>query len=652
MFSPLKLACAALVRVAIALLCAVTPAFAQATPSPSPSVAVPGNGEEIIPFLNQTIVWYRQLTIQQQLATEPSDVLFFNDNRQTADQVVRLAFDFGRARAQALAAQPGSGTQQSGQPSPYQRLIDAAARSDQQVKASQQQVDALRIQVANASGAKKRNLQALLDETESELELFQARRDTLRNLLQFATGASGSGGAVNLLSQVEELARSTPVAAANSKETPAQGTSSQGNGAANIALAARERKEQPTGMLALIGDIMSVHRKLGALDDNLRLTDELQQSSKDLRTPLLAKVRELTQRGDALAAAQDGTQNPSVLAQQRKELEALTQEYKQLSASILPLGKQNILLDVYKRSTTNWRNAVNNEYQGEVKGLILRLGGLAVILGVVLGTFELWRKAIFRYVAEPRRRYQFLLLRRIVLWITIAVIIALSFASELGAITTFAGLLTAGIAVALQNVILSVAGYFFLVGKYGVRVGDRVQVAGVTGDVVDIGLVRLHMMEVTGGATPRPTGRIVVFSNAVVFQANAGLFKPIPGTNFLWHEVTLTLGPETDYRAAEKRLLDAVIQVFEEYREQMDVQRRSMERALNRATIRAFVPESHLHLTSTGLEVVIRYPVELDNAAEIDDRVTRALVETIEQEPRLRLLGSTIRAEEQPAEVK
>jgi len=268
-----------------------------------------------------------------------------------------------------------------------------------------------------------------------------------------------------------------------------------------------------------------------------------------------------------------------------------------------------------------------------------------------LGVFELWRRAIYRYIAEPRRRYQFLLLRRIVLWIVIAIVIALAFASELSAVTTFAGLLTAGIAVALQNVILSVAGYFFLVGKYGVRVGDRVQVAGVTGDVVDIGLVRLHLMEVSGGPSPRPTGRVVVFSNAVVFQANAGLFKQIPGTNFLWHEITLTLGPETDYRAAEKRLLEAVNHVFDEYREKMELQRRSMERALNTAGIREFAPESHLHITATGLEVVIRYPVELSTAAEIDDRVTRALIENIGREPRLRLLGSTIRTEE-PEEVE
>jgi small-conductance mechanosensitive channel len=384
------------------------------------------------------------------------------------------------------------------------------------------------------------------------------------------------------------------------------------------------------------------------LKDNLDLTDELADSGRQLRAPLLAQIRELSQKGDQLAAEPE-SQDPVALAEQRKQITALTQQYKQLSASLLPLGKLNILLEVYKRSTNNWRASVDSQYRNEIKGLALRLSLLAIILGVIMGIFELWRRAIFRYITDARRRYQFLLLRRIVLWIVVAIVIGLAFASELGAVTTFAGLLTAGIAVALQNVILSIAGYFFLVGKYGVRVGDRVQVAGVTGDVVDIGLVRLHLMEVSAGPSPIPTGRIVAFSNAVVFQANAGLFKPIPGTNFLWHEISLTLGPETDYRGAEKRLLEAVNQIFEEYREKMEHQRRSMERALNTSSLRAFTPESHLHLIPTGLEVVIRYPVELGTAAEIDDRVTRALIEAIEREPRLRLLGSTIKAEEQPA---
>jgi small-conductance mechanosensitive channel len=619
-----------------------TLALAQESPAPSNS------GEEIVPFLNQTIVWYRQLASQQQLANEPSDVLFLNDNKQVADQVVRLAFEFARARAQALASQPASpSAQSSSTPNQFQRLADAATKADQQVKNSQQEIDNFRRQLATATGAKRRQLQATLDETQSELDLFQARRDTLRNMLQFATGNSGALGTSTLSGQIDELARAVPAAALSSASgvENAKSTSGQSNA---ISVASKERKEEPTGILALTTDIFATHRKLQALKDNVRLTDSLQQAAKELRTPLLASIRELTQRGDQLAAQPD-SQDPAVLTQQRKDLDSLTQQYKQLSTALLPLGKLNILLDVYKRSTSNWSNAIEDEYQGELKGLVLRLGGLAVLLAIVVGVSELWRRATFRYVTDTRRRYQFLLLRRIVVWVTVAIIVSFAFASELSSITTFAGLLTAGIAVALQNVILSVAGYFFLIGKYGVRVGDRVQVAGVTGDVVDIGLVRLHLMEVTGGSSARPTGRVVVFSNAVVFQANAGMFKQIPGTNFLWHEITLTLGPESNYREVEQRMLEAVNHVFDEYREKMELQRRNMERSLNSVAIASFKPESHLHLTPTGLEVVIRYPVELGNAAEIDDRITRELLTAIERHPKLRLLGSVIK--EEPAEV-
>jgi hypothetical protein len=81
----------------------------------------------------------------------------------------------------------------------------------------------------------------------------------------------------------------------------------------------------------------------------------------------------------------------------------------------------------------------------------------------------------------------------------------------------------------------------------------------------------------------------------------------------------------------------------------MELQRRSMERALNSARIKEFTPESRLRLTGAGLEIVIRYPVELGSAAEIDDRITRELIEAIDREPRLHLLGSTVKVEEAPA---
>src|SRR5215472_14089868 len=67
--------------------------------------------EDVISFVNQTIVWYRQLANQQQLVSQPSDAVFLNDNRQIAEQVVRLSFDFARNQAQLLAGQTASTAQ-------------------------------------------------------------------------------------------------------------------------------------------------------------------------------------------------------------------------------------------------------------------------------------------------------------------------------------------------------------------------------------------------------------------------------------------------------------------------------------------------------------------------------------------------------------
>src|SRR5437868_8075817 len=158
---------------------------------------------------------------------------------------------------------------------------------------------------------------------------------------------------------------------------------------------------------------------------------------------------------------------------------------------------------------------------------------MPVAMGAVVVGGEIWRRTTFRYIHDVRRRYQFLLLRRVVMWVAIILIIVLAFATQLGSAVTFAGLITAGVAVALQNVIVSVVAYFFLIGKYGIRVGDRVQIGDVTGEVVDIGLVRMHIMELGGAGDMQPTGRVVAFSNSIVFQPTAGVFKQIPGTSFL-----------------------------------------------------------------------------------------------------------------------
>jgi small-conductance mechanosensitive channel len=593
--------------------------------------------QEVIQFLNQTINWYRELALERQIATEPSDVLVVNDNRQVADQVVRFAFDFARAEAQWRTDQAGSNEtkSQSGGPSQYQSLLQLSAKLDNQVRELDGELQSLRQKLETASGPKRRDLQSNISEVQSEADLTNARRDAIRSMVEFVNGTSTSGsGATGLRAQVEALARSVPA-----DLTQPFATGQSGNHQSNSAFPSGSGKPEPSGIWGLTADLLALSSKIRALEGTIQLTDALAESSKQLRAPLVNKLTQLSQQGDVLANQAD-TANPTTLAQEKQDLDALTAQFKQISAVVLPLSKQGILLGLYKTSLTNWQAAIKSRYRVELKGLALRLVLLGVVLAIVIGLAELWRRAIFRYVHEPRRRYQFLLLRRIILWFVIAVVVAFAFASQLGSVATFAGLITAGVAVALQNVILSIAGYFFLIGRFGIRVGDRVQIAGVTGEVVDIGLVRMHLLELGSGGLEAPTGRVVAFSNSIVFQPTAGLFKQIPGTSFVWHEITLTLSPESDYQVVEERLLGAVQAVFEDYREEMERQRRQMERALNSIAGNELRPRSRLRLTQSGLEAVIRFPVDLQNAPEIDDRVTRELLKAIDREPKLKLVGS------------
>jgi small-conductance mechanosensitive channel len=629
--APIRLA------VSFAIALAVSAPLAMRSRAQSPQdQGVPG-ASQIIQYLNQTLEWHRQISTEEQLATEPPDTLFVSDNKQLDVEIVRLSFDFARA---AAALQPGAtlDTGSDVQPSRYRALQKSAAAAQAEVKQTQQEIAPLREQIASATGRKQRDLQIQMDELQSELALAQTRSNTLRDMMQFVSGAGAAGG--NLTAEVDELQHSVPeIATSNSSNAESTKAAATAGVAAGAAAAQNNRRNEPSGILNLVTSLFTLNRKIRLLNEAIGSTSALSQASRQMRSPMVSSLTAAAQQGEQLAKQAD-TATPAQLQDLTRQLDALTTKFKQLSSVVLPLGKQSILLDSSRSNLTRWRDTVRSQYELELKETALRVVVFGGIIFIVLLLAEVWRRAIFRYIHDIRRRYQFLLLRRILLWCVIGITIAFALASEIGSLATFAGLITAGLAVALQNVILAIAGYFFLIGKYGVRVGDRVQISGITGDVIDIGLIRLHLMEVGGSGSDRhPTGRVVVFSNSVVFQPTASFYKQIPGTNFVWHEVSLMLAPESDYSVAEKRVLGAVEKVFEEYHEHIEQQHRNMEHTLN-MTVPKPRPQSRLHLAQNGLEVVVRYPVELDTASEVDDKVTRELLHALAQAPKLRLVGS------------
>ena len=279
--------------------------------------------------------------------------------------------------------------------------------------------------------------------------------------------------------------------------------------------------------------------------------------------------------------------------------------------------------------------------RAEVYSLLLRICALGILLALVSFGAIMWRKLTFRYVPDLHRRHQLMQLRRLAIAAVIALILVFMLGGDLRVLATVMGFAAAGVALALQNVILSFAGYFYISGRFGIRVGDRVQLAGVTGDVLEIGLLKLTMMELTNDANGRqPTGRVVIFPNSIVYQANGNFFNQLPGAHYLWNEMRLTLAPDCDYRLAEQRLMEVVGAVFARYRDSIQRDYHNVESGLN-ISFENPRPFSRLQLSDAGIEVVVRYPVPLQTTAQAVDEISRRLIDAINREPGLRLVPQT-----------
>jgi small-conductance mechanosensitive channel len=600
-----------------------------ASPAPAPG-AVPMTGIEVIQVLDQTIDWYRTLGIQQQVSNEPSDLLILYDNRQTAHQVIGLAFDVARTNAEILAKQPGLKNGAGASSASSQYLSDLQSKFAAQGVKVQDELQTSQAQLAAALPEQKTELQAKISELQGELDLVNARKSLVATLSSF-TNQSDTGGisASALKAQVDAMAVAVP-ASSGAGSPNAVSTGSASSPAPNSSVpppaltGANEITAARFGIWDLAADVVRLSEKAATIDTVDQRTAALQATFARFRTPLIEQLKQLSARGDELASQADAADS-ATLNSERSELDALSEQFKQASTLLIPLSKVGVLLDQYRRNLANWHDAIENQYGNALKTLGVRLGVLAVVLAIVFVASHVWRRAVLRYVQDTRRRYQFLLLRRIALWCLVIVIIGFAFASELGSIVTFAGLITAGLAVAMQSVLVSIVGYFFLIGKYGLRVGDRVQIGEVTGEVIDLGLVRLHLMELGGHGSLGPTGRVVAFANSIVFQVSSGLFKQIHGVNFAWREITVSLPPGIDYAAAKRKLTAAVTNALMEDREEILRQTQEIQRATSSNAGGDAQPRVQLSFSATGVDAHIRYPVHLQNAGEMEERVSQAV---------------------------
>lgn len=503
----------------------------SADTSPSAEYQLPSD-EQVIAFLVQSVDWYRHIYVERQVAGDPADMLFLEDNRPIVAQIARLSFEFARADA-AMPATAGPSARHPAVPSTTDlaRFIEFKKQNDDAIQKTNANIDALKKQIAAAHGAERRKLQPAMDEAQSRLELLQASSEGLNNLIDFVQNA-GAGGtqSQNFPSAIDNLAQTVPEV--NDAATALTKLPMQNAGAAAT-------RTPDSGILGLAGEASALRHKLGVIDEKVLLTDNLAQSAQDLRTPMAGFIN--TVQSIVLSNFQSG--DLTLLQQQKAKLDALTVQVKALSPPLLALDKQRVLLGLYKLHLGNWRNTAAEEYRQAWKKLIVRVLIVVLILVLLVGASTVSRRVTVRHIQDPNRRRIVQLGYHLVTLFAALVVAAFGIASELSSFATYFGLLTAGIAVALQNVIIASAGYLLLIGRGGIRIGDRVQISGTTGEVSDIGLLQFKLKEFDV-EKQQFTGHVATFSNSFVFISPAtGLVKLNPKER--WPEVK-EVGPEPD----------------------------------------------------------------------------------------------------------
>jgi small-conductance mechanosensitive channel len=586
---------------------------------------------DVLSHLKNSIAWYRHVNSVEQTPALANDVLLRQSTHVSSLKALQLAFDFGRVAASFVDSTSTPATPAATGGPQTRNLAQTAARATARVDNLQTRLKDLGTSLQTARGAARDTVRARRNTVQAELTLATQVRDTINTLVAF-TPLNGSSG---LGPQVDELERSVPEAAHQSQPAAAQQAPPTAAPASANSTAVAPIHPESSGIIGLATSLFTLSHDRGQVRILMDNTDELARSLEQVRRPLLNAVRAVVQRSETLGTI-SGDEDIQQLASDQHEIEALSVRFKQLSGVLVPLGEQNIVMGTVRGNLVQVVDGISAQYSEAWRYLLLRLGILGIAIGVVVLISALWRRITFRYIHDARRRTQFLTLRRVVVACAIAIVVVLSFVTEFGSLATYAGLLTAGIAVALQNVILSVVAYFFLIGKYGIRAGDRVTISGVTGNVIDIGLVRIYLAELVGtGGDLHPTGRIVVYSNSVLFQPSA-LFKQMPGTDYVWHTVRLVLTAESDFHVAETRLTEAVNAVYRNYGHHIDQQHANFERALD-TQIAQPQPEVRLRYADAGLEVTVIYPAQIKQASLADSQMMQALQDAIAREPKLTL---------------
>lgn len=208
-------------------------------------------------------------------------------------------------------------------------------------------------------------------------------------------------------------------------------------------------------------------------------------------------------------------------------------------------------------------------------------------------------------------------------------------------LTTFLGLASAGIAVAMHDTIANLAGWLFIIWRKPFKVGDRVEIGEIAGDVIDIRIFQFSLIEIGNWVdADQSTGRIVHVPNSKVLREHLANYHI--GFEYIWHEIPVLITFESDWKKA-KQVLEKITR--EDIEHFSDGAQEQIRRAANKYLIfyGALTPIVYTTVKDSGVLLTIRYLVNPRQRRSSEQKIWEAILDAFAKEENIDLAYPTTR---------
>lgn len=518
---------------------------------------------------------------QKYVASREEDE-FSREAIRLADRELDLDFSTALRRAQQASGDTSSPE--------TKELRQRVLELEPQVKNEQSEVVQLSAAVkANASDA----LQQKLELRQAELSLSQEELDDAKEDLA-RTGNDAESMVQRLLVQHQAQERSLQDGASLPQTTPFR---------------------VPDTLLDQIALWRRLGKRLFYLERARQITSDYERQLTDEHAQLGAQLKQPVQD---VGAGSAHTLRVAALKRQAEDRQSLAEYGKRIEA-------ETKLARVY----SDWATLVTTQRQEVAHAALISLLWILLIvlalvaIGVAIDYFLLQR------AVDRRRRGAMRMVVRFILQVVGIVGVLFIFFGRPSQLSTLLGLAGAGLTVALKDFIVGFFGWFVLMGKNGIRVGDWVEINGISGEVVEIGILRTMLLE-TGNWTDsgHPTGRKVTFVNSYAIEGH--YFNFSTSGQWLWDtlEVLVPMGQEP-YPMAE-----SILQfVLKETEPNVQAAEQEWHRETKDLGVQPFTakPTVELRPSFQGINVVVRYIARAQERYELRTKLYEGVVGLLHQ---------------------